>query len=39
MLSVHELLNQIWALFRQVGIADDLTISSPRKIRGGIGYQ
>ncbi len=24
--SVRELLNQIWALFRQVGIADDLTI-------------
>jgi hypothetical protein len=26
MLSVRELLNQVWALFRQAGIADDLTI-------------
>ena len=24
--SVRELLNQVWALFRQAGIADDLTI-------------
>jgi len=24
--SIRELLNQVWALFRQVGVADDLTI-------------